>query len=294
MSFRSRQLQQAGGAVQVRKAFAVVVAAMLVMASGPAAGAERKLAESNLALLDRTLREVALELIRSAPLEPGARIALASYGDRPIDRNVEEALLAALMTKNIETLSLTVAGEEMPGAAATVANSSDGDGDLDPDLAAAREARRKLLGLETETDPESDSLGDSWAVLPGEAEAETVQQSPGDHLPLLTFHVEEARIDYPRLYRSGVFGAQQVERRAIGRLSARLQRPESREVYWVGVSDTSLSDVVPRSDLKVLEDATRPETKGTIPVQTWTKIAEPVLVVTLVAGLVALFYTNRP
>ena len=115
-----------------------------------------------------------------------------------------------------------------------------------------------------------------------------------DHLPVLIFEVEEARVDYPRMYRSGIFGGQHVERRAMARVSARILRAESRAVYWVGVADTSLTDIVPRSDLKFLEDKTRPETRGTVPTSSWTKIAEPALVVALVVGVVALFNSKRP
>ena len=62
----------------------------------------------------------------------------------------------------------------------------------------------------------------------------------------------------------------------------------------IGEADSSYADVVPRSELPALEDPGRPELKGTVPVQGWTKAAEPILVGALVVGLVALFYTNRP
>ncbi|HSF03885.1 MAG TPA: hypothetical protein VLA62_12795, partial [Solirubrobacterales bacterium] len=113
-------------------------------------------------------------------------------------------------------------------------------------------------------------------------------------LPVLEVSVEEARVEYTRLHRAGVLGAQHVERRALSRISGRLLRPQTRIVYWVGESDSSYADVVPRSELKALEDASRAELRGTVPVQGWTKAAEPILVGALVVGLVALFYTNRP
>jgi hypothetical protein len=112
--------------------------------------------------------------------------------------------------------------------------------------------------------------------------------------PVLVLGVEEARVDYPRLYRSGLFGGLHVERRATARLSARLLRPETHAVYWIGAADTSFSDNVSRSEVRVLEDPNRPETKGVVPPQSWQKAVEPVLVVALVVGLVSLFYTNRP
>jgi hypothetical protein len=85
-----------------------------------------------------------------------------------------------------------------------------------------------------------------------------------------------------------------VERRAIVTLSAKLLRPDTRAVYWVGQADTSLADYVRKSEVPLLEDAAVPDTKGTVPQQSWQKMVEPVLVVGLIIGLVSLFYTNRP
>jgi hypothetical protein len=48
------------------------------------------------------------------------------------------------------------------------------------------------------------------------------------------------------------------------------------------------------SDLSALEDRQRPETRPVAPSSSMGKIVEPVLVVVLIAGLVSLFYQNRP
>jgi hypothetical protein len=133
--------------------------------------------------------------------------------------------------------------------------------------------------------------------------SEAVFDSPGENpdrpvsesdMPLLVVSLDESRVDYPRLFRSGLFGGMHVERRALVTLSAKLMRPDTRAVYWVGTADTSLADYVRKSEVPLLEDAAIPETKGTVPNQAWQKMIEPVLVVGLIIGLVSLFYTNRP
>lgn len=252
--------------------------------------------ESNLALLERALRLAAEDLVARSPLQPGARIAIRRDGDEPVDHDIELAFLAALTQIQIEAWPLTPLESSRLDALPLDA-AGDGDtgesADIPADLEAARQAQERLQAMGLDAPDSVLAQPSAGAGVPSSRER---QRRVEEHLnlPLLAFYVEEARVDYPRLFRAGVFGGQHVERRAIGRVSARLLRPETRAVYWVGVADTAYSDVVPRSDLKVLEDSKRPETTGTVPTQNWTKVAEPALVVGLVAGLVALFYTNRP
>ena len=63
---------------------------------------------------------------------------------------------------------------------------------------------------------------------------------------------------------------------------------------WSATADTSLGDVVMKSEIATLEDRTRPETKPIPPSSSIKKYIEPALVVILIAGLVSLFYQNRP
>jgi hypothetical protein len=266
-------------------------AAFALMVVSPVGAADKELPESNLALLDRALQLVAEDLLNRSTLQPGTRLTIATEGERPVDADMEHALLNALTQMRIEAWTLgTGSGKEPPTPSPTSDTSSTA---LTPDLQAAQEARVRALGLDPDTATPFDSAGAGNATTASQG-AEDWLASVANHLPVLVFEVEEARVDYPRMYRSGVFGGQHVERRAMARVSARLLREGTRAVSWVAVADTSLTDVVPRGDLKFLEDATRPETRGTVPTSDWTKIAEPALVVALVVGLVALFYSNRP
>lgn len=249
-----------------------------------AATAKEHLPESNASLLDRALIASARQLVGRAPLAAGTRIALGRGEATPLDQSVERALLAALTERRMDVWVVSASGEtsavqsNLPSAHMPPGQGFDS---LVAEMRARRLEQAKQNASGEVFDPGTGSSG----------EGSTPQTSD---MPLLTFHVEEARVDYPRLFRSGLFGGLHVERRALARLSGRLARSGSRAVYWVGVADTSIADHVGRSEVRMLEDPARPETRGTMPPQGWKKLAEPVLVIGLVAGLVSLFYTNRP
>lgn len=275
-------------------------AALLVAAAGwlggaaPAAAAKKPLPESNLVLLDRALSAAARQLVEAAPLPAGSRVALAKAEDTPLARDVERVLLEALTAKRIEVwlVPATAAPAETAAAGRAGAAAPDPAVPSGTETMAELQARQRAQAAakpEAVFDPGTGGAAAAGAPAGGAAPAAVV-----DGLPLLVVHPDEARVDYPRLYRSGLFGGMMVERRAITRLSARLLRPQVRAVYWTSAADTSLADHVAKSEVKLLEDPQRAETRGTVPSQSWQKVIEPVLVVVLVVGLVSLFYTNRP
>ncbi len=246
---------------------------------------DEPLPATNRAILQQTLEAAARELVRGAPLEPGTRLAITVAAQRVVDQEAVTALLGALVERGIEAWTVTGA------AASETTRAAAGDTAALPsglDLASLERGRGLKQGLRPSGDEMASEIG---AATPTSGPPAGVQV---EQLPLLELTVDEARVDYTRLHRAGVFGEQHVERRALGQLSGRLLRPQTRAIFWVGTADSSYADVVPRSELKALEDAARPELKGAVPVQGWTKAAEPILVGVLVVGLVALFYTNRP
>ena len=253
---------------------------LAVAAARPAAAGEPKvLPESNLSLLDRGLVEAARTLVARSPIAAGSKIALKRLPEAPISAAATRAVLAALTERRVEVWVVTgvapESGAALERAAPTGASPT-----------TVEEMRERALARAR--------TGSSGAVFdPGTGSASDAAPDELD-LPLLVVNVDEARVDYPRLFRSGLFGGLHVERRAIASLSGELRRPGTRSVYWVGAADTSLADHVMRSEVALLEDATHPETKGTVPSQSWQKVIEPVLVVGLVVGLISLFYTNRP
>jgi hypothetical protein len=270
----------------------LVAAAFWWGGAAPAAAAKKPLPESNLVLLDRTLSAAARQLVEAAPLPAGSKVALAKAEETPLALDVERALLEALTAKRIEVwlVPATAAPAETAAVGRAGAAAPPPEAPSGTETMAELQARQRAQAA-AKPEPVFDPGTGAAAGAPGRGAAPAAEV---DGLPLLVVHPDEARVDYPRLYRSGLFGGMTVERRAITRLSARLLRPQSRAVYWTSAADTSLADHVAKSEVKLLEDPQRAETRGTVPSQSWQKVIEPVLVVVLVVGLVSLFYTNRP
>jgi hypothetical protein len=195
-----------------------------------------------------------------------------------------------------------VAPERPSGPGAANATPSSGAATDLPTLARqAAEAQRTFEALQAEraqqaARAESLARGADGAPAPGgvDAGAPTTVLATQSHLPVLTWRVQEARVDYVRVFRGGLFGAHRVERRARADLALRLTPAGSDAIAWSASADTTIGDVVLKSELAALEDRTRPETRPQLPSSSFKKVLEPALVVLLVAGLVSLFYQNRP
>ena len=290
--------------------WAVLVAAPPVGAAGAEA-----LPPSNPALLLAAIRSVANDLVARAPITPGTRVGLRSDGDGKLEADAREAFLEALTERRIECVLLPPTAGSDAGAAgdtagapaasnrgrgaaaAAAAGSAPGEvpkGDW-TDLQQMAKHQRVVadsLAQAGGADTGSSGAGPSPA---GAGASASLLVAPGAFtLPILTLRVNEARVDYTRMYRSGLWGSLRVERRAIARVTLRLNPPRSDAVSWVAGADSSVADVVLRSEIGVLEDRRRPEALGSVPSPGLKKVVEPVLVVALVAGLVSLFYQNRP
>lgn len=307
----------------LRRMSLFVMAAILLCGFGlpPAAADEpRVLPASNTALLARASGAAARRLVAGLPVAAGTKVGLRQEGTAALDADVREALLQALNAKKIQCVLLPSTADAAKEASAPAAAPATSDttagrptgmpgGELDlaamaaqaktaPASAfdqlqaerAAQEARAESIRVARGAAPSA--TGTAAGAAPG-AQAATAAVPAG--LPVLTWRVQEARVDYVRQYRSGIFGAQRIERRARADLSLRLTPAGAEGVTWSAQADTSIGDVVPKSEIAALEDRTRPETKPQLPQSGGVKkIVEPVLVIILVAGLVSLFYQNRP
>jgi hypothetical protein len=277
------------------------------LAAGDARAVTKPLADSNTALLARAALGAARHLVAQVPLTPGARVGLRPEGDGKLDADMREALLQALNARSIHCVLLPPLGgvKEAGTPARTAADSGaeptitappltlgDGAGDLAG--LAARSGPQATATLREERAAQA-ARADSLARLPagGAAAGVSLLATPGD-LPVLTWRVQEARVDYVRQFRGGLLGAHRVERRARADLALRLTPAGSNAVSWSAAADSTVGDVVLKSELSALEDRTRPETRPQLPQSSYKKVLEPVLVVVLVAGLVSLFYQNRP
>ncbi len=110
---------------------------------------------------------------------------------------------------------------------------------------------------------------------------------------LLEYQVASARVTYIRL-RGWLPGRVKIEREALVEARLTLRDPRSSSVRWTGEATHNLVDAFPRSQVSLVEDPRHAELKGEVPGRTVDKAMEPVIVVAIVAGLIALFFQNRP
>jgi len=275
-----------------------------VLAKSTSAPVKGPVAATNAQLLQAAVQAVANQLIAEAPLTPGMRIGLRAESDQPLDSDVAEALLQALNARRVDCVMLA-ANPAAPDAAGQVAGQvaapPTGPGGGAP--AAPAPATAGGLGAFAQLQAEraaqaahADSLKGVTEPAPkaSGAAASVLATGVGGDMTVISYRVAEARVDYVRQFRGGLLGAHRIERRGSARIALRMSSPGSEAVRWSASADTSVGDVVLKSELAALEDRTRPETRPVAPSSGISKIVEPVLVVLLIAGLVSLFYQNRP
>ena len=73
-----------------------------------------------------------------------------------------------------------------------------------------------------------------------------------------------------------------------------MRQPGTANVMWTGDAENNLVDAFPRGQLPLVEDARFSELKGEVPGRSVDKALEPIVVVAIVGGLIALFFQNRP
>lgn len=111
--------------------------------------------------------------------------------------------------------------------------------------------------------------------------------------PVLEYQLASARVTYLRL-RGWLPGRVKIERQALVEGALTLRDARTSRVLWVGDAKYGLLDAFPRGQLSLVEDARFADLKGEAPGRSVDKVFEPVIVVAVVAGLVALFFQNRP
>jgi len=123
---------------------------------------------------------------------------------------------------------------------------------------------------------------DSVAALYGRA---------GD--PLLEYTLGSARISYMRLV-GFLPGRVKIERQTLIEGSLSLRDPVSSRVIWTRDLRQNFVDRFPRGNVSQVEDPHYPDLKDDVPGRNVDKVVEPVIVVAIVSGLIALFFQNRP
>ena len=114
-----------------------------------------------------------------------------------------------------------------------------------------------------------------------------------DGEPILEYSVTTARVTYLRLV--GMLpGRVKIERQALVEGGLVLRNSINSTVTWSGDASFNLVDRFPRSSLSQVEDERFTELKSTPPERNAEKVIEPIIVIAVIAGLVALFFQNRP
>lgn len=115
--------------------------------------------------------------------------------------------------------------------------------------------------------------------------------NPGD--PVVEYTLGSAHITYLRFV--GMLpGRVKIERQALVTGSISMRDPNTARVLWTGDLGQNFVDRIPRGQVSMVEEERYPELKAEVPQRNLDKVLEPILVVLIVGGLVALFFQNRP
>lgn len=115
--------------------------------------------------------------------------------------------------------------------------------------------------------------------------------NPGD--PLVEYSLGSAKVTYVRLV-GWLPGRVKIERQGLVEGSIGMRDPASSRVLWTGDLAQNLIDRFPRGQVELVEDERYPDLKSPTPGRNVDKVLEPIVVVAVVGGLVALFFQNRP
>jgi hypothetical protein len=111
--------------------------------------------------------------------------------------------------------------------------------------------------------------------------------------PVLEYQLASARVTYLRLV-GWLPGRVKIERQALVEGQLTMRDPRSLRVLWTGDASYNLLDAFPKGQLSLVEDNRYADLRGQPPTRNIDKVVEPVIVVAIIAGLVALFFQNRP
>jgi hypothetical protein len=128
------------------------------------------------------------------------------------------------------------------------------------------------------------------SIMPDDSLA-AIAGNPGD--PVLEYQLASARVTYLRL-RGYLWGRVKIERQALVEGGVTMRDPATSVVLWSGDATYNLVDAFPRGQLSLVEDERYAELKSEVPTRSAGKALEPVVVVCIVGGLIALFFQNRP
>jgi hypothetical protein len=111
--------------------------------------------------------------------------------------------------------------------------------------------------------------------------------------PIVEYTLGSTKTTYLRLV-GWLPGRVKIERQSLVQGSVVLRDPATSRVLWTGDLTQNFVDRFARGQVSLVEDARYAELKDEVPSRNVDKVFEPILVVGVVGGLVALFFANRP
>ena len=152
-------------------------------------------------------------------------------------------------------------------------------------------ATQDSLGVPVAADTAArDSSNEKSAAL---AHHSAVDPRPLDpNANLLEYRIAALGVAYTDVHKSRLFSDGDVDRLANVSLGLRLLAPDGK-VLWSGHARGQATDRVPEARLAEVEDRLFVVPQPVLPDRSLTRLLEPAIVVSLVTGLVFLFYTNR-
>ncbi len=111
--------------------------------------------------------------------------------------------------------------------------------------------------------------------------------------PVLEYTLGSAKVTYLRLV-GYLPGRVRIERQALMQGGLALRDPTTSRVLWTQNLGQNLIDRFSRGEVSLVEDGRFPELQSPVPGRNVDKVIEPIVVVAVVGGLVALFFQNRP
>jgi hypothetical protein len=122
---------------------------------------------------------------------------------------------------------------------------------------------------------------------------DSVRLAAPDEDLILEYQLASARVTYLRL-RGWLPGRVKIERQALVEARLTLREARGATVRWAGDATHNLVDAFPSSQVAMVEDPRYEMLKSEVPGRAVNKLVEPAIVIVIVAGLVALFFQNRP
>jgi len=110
---------------------------------------------------------------------------------------------------------------------------------------------------------------------------------------VIEYTLGSAKVTYLRFV--GILpGRVKLERQSLVTGSIAMRDPNTSRVLWTADIGQNFVDRFARNQQALVEEERYPELKSELPQRNVDKVLEPIVVVAVISGLIALFFQNRP